>query len=153
MLLEFIKQFFRYLLFSGFAAAGNIGSRYLLSLSGYVNYQVAIIIAYIIGMIINFSLNKNYNFSKGTRKTIHELRSFIIIALTGLLLVTVFASLFLALLANIVLPGLDIEIQETISHVIAVGIVSVFNFISHKYLTFKDGIRVGLASLIKSNKT
>jgi len=140
-------QFIKFCFFAGLAAASNIGARYIFSIVG-MNYQVAVVSAYTIGMVINFLLNRQYSFPKGARQIIQEARTFIVVALIGLLLTIVLATLFVFIMQKMSL-GLQLNIIETVSHVASVGIVAIYSFFAHKYLTFRKGIREGIKNLIK----
>jgi putative flippase GtrA len=152
MIYGLFAEYFRYLLFSGLAAAANVLSRFLISQSGAVNYQLAVILAYIVGMVVNFFFNKKLNFPRGPRHFSKEMQSFIIIAVIGLAMVTLLATLFVSILKKNFNLASDIGEIETISHIIAVGITSIFNFFGHKYFTFRLGIRKGVVDLIKSTR-
>jgi putative flippase GtrA len=131
--------------FAGAAAFVNIGTRFLLSnLTGFGFYP-AVTIAYFMGMFVNFILNKNYNFPKGSRHYIHEIRSFTVIALVGLFLTNIFSGFFIYIFRNI--SFLNGRILETFSHISAVGLVSIYSFFAHKYFTFCNGLRDGVRKI------
>ena len=134
---ETVQQLFKYFLFSGLAVLVNIISRMVLSNYLNMGYYIAITIAYIFGMFVNFILNKNYNFPEGPRKYYQELRTFIVISFIGLLLTNVLAYLLLMLIQS----QSEIIYKKTIAHILAVGFVSIYSFTAHKLLTYKGGIR------------
>lgn len=143
------KQILLYILFSGTAVLVNIGSRLLLS--DYLNtgFYTAVTIAYMMGMLVNFLLNKNYNFPKGPRNSLNELRTFILVALFGLLLTNFFSYLLLAGFTRFQINfGRFVSVQ-TAAHILAVGLVSVYSFFAHKYFTYKKGFRYSFAVFIK----
>lgn len=57
--------------------------------------------------------------------------------------------LFLKLLQNIVI-GESIGLRETAAHILAVGVVSIYSFFSHKYFTFNKGFRHCLFEVLKN---
>ncbi len=134
---ETVHQVYKYILFSGLAVLINIVSRMVLS--NYLNmvYYLAITTAYILGMIVNFVLNKNYNFPEGPRKYYQELRTFMVISFIGLFLTNGMAYLILMLIQS----QSEIIYKKSIAHILAVGFVSIYSFIAHKLLTYKGGIR------------
>ncbi|OGW74950.1 MAG: hypothetical protein A2Z72_07465 [Omnitrophica bacterium RBG_13_46_9] len=79
-----VNQIIEFLMFSGFTALANIFLRIVLSDFAHLNFYIAISVSYFIGMIVNFSLNKKFNFQKVPRKYVQEMRTFFIVALFGL---------------------------------------------------------------------
>ena len=98
-------------------------------------------------MVVNFLLNKKYTFKKGPRKLHQEFRTFFIVAVLGLLLTNLF-SYMLVYIIGAYFPAIKPEFLETVSHVLAVGIVSLYSFLAHKYFSFKKGLRQGFRSLV-----
>ena len=133
-------QAVKYLLFAGMAALTNIGSRYALSTLFFINYYISISIAYILGLIVNFTLNRNYNFPKSDRTNNQVLGTFLIVGSGGLIMTEGLSHFFLYLLTNNFATNYSSETIETISHIIAVGNVFLYSFFAHKYLTYKGGI-------------
>jgi len=130
-------QFFKFLIFGGLAAVVNISSRFAFSKFSLLDYNTAITAAYILGMIINFSLNKVYTFPSSHNRTYLEVRKFVVIALMGLILTNLFALLFVYILKNIFFIQITNNSLEAYSHILAVGFVAIFSFLGHKYFTFK----------------
>ena len=92
-------------------------------------------------MLINFSFNKVYTFPKGSRPIHQEGRTFVGVAFIGLLLMNLFALLFVYISEKIfVIPKPDTLIK-TYSHILAVGLVGFYSFLGHKYFTYRSGIR------------
>jgi len=75
------NQIIKFLIFSGAAALTSIFLRIALSDFARLNFYLVISVSYFIGMIINFSLNKKFNFPKGPRKYTQEMQTFFVIAL------------------------------------------------------------------------
>lgn len=143
-----IHQFIKYFAFSGIAALANIGLRFSLSTLSGVNFYLAVTIAYLLGMVINFALNKNLNFPRGPRPYYHEARSFVVVALVGLLLTNLFASFYLFTFDEVMTTSLNAGVKETIALITAVGLVSIYSFFAHKYLTYRNGLRSGIRELV-----
>ncbi|MHB2149553.1 GtrA family protein [Calditrichota bacterium LG25] len=144
------KQFILYNFFAGIATVINIVSRYIMNEFYEINFYIAIMIAYLLGMLVNFILNKNFNFNKSERKSYQQFRTFFIIALLGLFLTTVFSMLYITILQRIFI--LNLTKYETIAHIFAVITVSIYSFLGHKYLTFKKGIYLTILNFIKLRK-
>ena len=126
------KTFPRFLLAGGVAALANMASRYLL---GYVlPYVPSIVIAYLIGMLVAFLLNRRYVFQGAGNALRQQVAWFTLVniaALAQTLAVSV-------LLARWLLPAIGWRWQaETVAHVVGV-IVPVFtSYVGHRRLTFK----------------
>ena len=133
-----LSQIINFLVFSGIAALANILLRMVLSELAHLNFYLAITASYCLGMVINFSLNKRFNFPKGPRKYIEEMQTFLIIALVGLFLTNMLSGVFFKLISK--LHIFDVGVSETASHILAVGVVSIYSFIGHKYFTYMKGL-------------
>jgi putative flippase GtrA len=132
------NQIIKFLIFSGAAALANIFLRIALSDLLHLNFYLAISVSYFVGMLINFLLNKNFNFPKGPRKYTQEMQTFIVIALIGLFLTNILSGFFLRIISGIHI--FSSNNSKTISHILAVGVVSIYSFIGHKYFTYKKGL-------------
>lgn len=144
-----LGQVLRFYLCSGMAAATNLGVRYLLSVFAGLSFAVAVTLAYLAGMAVNYLLNKRFTFPEGPRRSLQEVRSFIAVALFGLLLVNLFAIALLALIQILPLQSISPRIQETLAHGSSVVLVSVYSLLAHKYFTFDKGLRHGLKRLLR----
>jgi putative flippase GtrA len=138
-----IRQIALYGMFSGLAAGVNIGSRYLFSTGG-LGFTWSVILAYGLGMIVNFLLNRYYNFPRGPRAAVHEMRTFLVIAGFGLVITTVVSNLLIPVAHA--LPGAWATGEaETAAHVTAVALTAVYSYCGHKFFTFREGVRAGLS--------
>ena len=129
----FTKEFILFLVFSGFAAVVNFGSRIVFSI--WLNYVVAIILAYLCGMITAFVLNKFFVFNKrAADKTPRQFGIFVIVNLLAVAQTLLFSLLF----RNVILPGLNFTFYpDEVAHLIGVGIPVFTSFLGHKYFSFK----------------
>jgi putative flippase GtrA len=159
-LLSVSRQFMGFLICSGAAAAVNfVAGSILIHGAGFtseIGYPVAIAAGYILGMAVNFLLNRRYTFSGSVRTRLEQARTFVVVALSGLALTSIVAALTRAMLrptlasANMtMLPFGHFLTAETLGQTIAIGAVSIYSFAGHKYLTFAGGIRVHLFKLAK----
>jgi putative flippase GtrA len=155
------QQFTRFLACSGAAAATNFLAGSMLihgaGLTSRIGYPAAIVVGYLAGMSVNFWLNRRYTFSGSARTRLDQGRTFVVIALSGLALTSLVAALARALLHSALatadltmLPFARFLTPETLGQLIAIGVVSVYSFAGHKYLTFAGGIRAHLFNLAKS---
>ncbi len=122
-----IKLFLRYVVFAGIATLVDLGLLYLLTEFLDVWYFYSAAIAYLCGMLTNFSLNKYLNFRNKSKKIIPQFGLFAIVALVGLGL----NQLILYLLVEFA------AIQYMAAKIIAIFIVMFWSFLGHKKLTFK----------------
>ena len=86
-------QFMRFIVAGGIAAAANFGSRILLS--QVMPYVAAIVVAYCIGMVTAFLLNRRFVFEASGNRLYHQAGWFIAINLLAVLQ-TLVVSLLLA---------------------------------------------------------
>ena len=115
----------------GIAAATNVGSRILLS--ELVSYPVAIVLAYLVGMLTAFVLRPGHVF--GTRgKPLHsEIATF---AMVNVLAMAQTLAVGLTL-AYYQLPWMGIgHHSETIAHLVGVAVPIATTYYGHKYWTF-----------------
>lgn len=125
------RQFLMFLLVGGFAAAVNFGSR--IALGTVVTYVPSIIVAYCLGMVTAFVLNRALVFKSASNALHHQAAWFI--AINGLALIqTVLVSLALA---RWLLPGLGVDQHaETIAHAVGVAVPVITSYFGHKYFSF-----------------
>ncbi|WP_372382297.1 GtrA family protein [Xanthomonas sp. NCPPB 1068] len=125
------RQFTLFLLVGGLAAAVNFGSR--IALGAVLNYVPSIIVAYCLGMVTAFVLNRAIVFKSASKPLHHQATWFVAINLLAVLQ-TILVSLALARWA---LPGAGLEEHaETIAHAVGVAVPVVTSYFGHKYLSF-----------------
>jgi len=134
---DLTHQIISFSLLSGLAALMNIVSRIILS--RFLTFQIAVTSAYVLGMILNFFLNKKFTFPDGPRKAAAELRTFSCIALFGLLLTNLLSAGCLALYSALI--SASEQALETLAHISAVALVGIYSFLGHKYISYRQGLR------------
>lgn len=130
-LLKDLSQIIRFLLLGGFAAAVNWLARFPLSV--FLPFDLAVIVAYVIGMSIGFTLYRRYVFPGSTRPLVEQSLIFLGINLLGALVVLGLTRLFLPLMAQ---TGWPLAVREAVAHGAAIGVGAIVNFFGHKTLTF-----------------
>ena len=122
----------KFILAGGTAALANIAARAAFSL--VLPYVPAIVLAYCVGMVTAFVLNRMFVFRGATRPLGHQAAWFILVNLAAVVQ-TVVISL---VLRDWLLPAIGMHFHpDTVAHVIGV-IVPVFtSYLGHKHLTFK----------------
>jgi putative flippase GtrA len=153
-------QFLRYLACGGSAALVNfVAGSILVDGFGFTStilFPLAVAIAHAVAMPVNLLLNRRFTFTSH-RTPIAQARTYVVIALSGLALVTAIAALTRAGLTRAMPTGstvrglLDpIATPETLSRCAAIALVSIYSFAGHKYFTFRQGLRRPLAQLLRS---
>ncbi|HJQ58527.1 MAG TPA: GtrA family protein [Vineibacter sp.] len=155
------RRFATFLVFGGLAAVVNLGvgrALYTLpSTSALLPYWVAVGLASAAGLLVNFSLNYAFNFGYRGRSAGAQLRTFVMVAMGGVALTALLASLVRALAAWSGVPAM-LEVAGTtlsvefLAHVIAVGLVTFYSFIGHSVLSFNAGLRAFLRHLPALNQ-
>lgn len=116
----------------GFAAAVNFFSRIVYN--WYFSFSVAVILAYLTGMIIAFSLAKIFVFQNSQNSLSRSTFAFVIINIFAVLQTLVIS----LLLVNFILPALSWNFYSSeIAHAIGVIFPVFSSYIGHKYYTFK----------------
>jgi len=125
------RQFLVFLLCGGFAAFVNFMSRILIN--HYIPYFESIIVAYILGMITAFILNRWLVFTEAGNQLHNQIFWFTMVNIAAVLQ-TLAVSL---LLARIALPAIGFTWHdETVAHAFGVAIPVVTSYFGHKYLSF-----------------
>lgn len=127
-----LPQVVRFLLLGGLAAAVNWLIRF--PLSAMMPFEAAVLVAYVIGMSVGFTLYRRYVFPGSTRPIIEQTLTFLGVNLVGAVVVMVIANALLGLLAPLGWPDF---IVEGGAHGVAIGIGAVVNFFGHKLITFR----------------
>ena len=150
-------QFLLYLAISSIAALVNLlvgFSLYaLLGLSAGSLYALSVAIGYLAGMAVNWSLNRVFTFPSSGRRRLAEIRTFLVVALIGLLLTVALAAVLRSTLASNIAEllaragSIPAPSVETTAQVMAVATVAVYSFLGHKWLTFARGIRFQVSRL------
>lgn len=121
----------RFLVTGGVAAVVNVASRWLLSV--VTIYEVAVAVAYLIGMTTAFVLARLYVFETGTHALHHQYARFALVNLFA------FAQVWLISvgLARFIFPAIGLGWHpETVAHVIGVTSPIVTSYLGHKHFSF-----------------
>ncbi|EKT4098563.1 GtrA family protein [Stenotrophomonas maltophilia] len=126
------RQFVMFVVAGGLAAGVNFGSRIVIS--QWLHYVPSIVIAYCLGMITAFTLNKLFVFNQASNRLHHQMLWFTLINLAAVAQ-TVAISL---LLARWLLPALGWDFHnETVAHAVGVAVPVITSYIGHKRLSFR----------------
>lgn len=128
------RRFFYFSLAGGTAALVNFGSR--IAFSHFMAYALAIVLAYCLGMLTAFLLNRVFVFTDAVTPLRHQALWFVTINVAAVLQ-TLLVSL---LLARWVFPWLGMTFHpEVVAHAFGVVVPVVTSYVGHKRLTFKAG--------------
>jgi len=126
-----IGEFGRFLITGGIAAGVNVLSRWLLNAA--LGYEVAVVVAYLIGMTTAYLLSRLFVFAKSGRSTASEAFRFAVVnvfALAQVWLVSVG-------LARLAFPAIGFTWHaEDIAHVIGVVVPAVTSYFGHRHYSF-----------------
>lgn len=126
------RQFFVFLLTGGAAAAVNFGSRIVYSF--FVDFPVAILIAYLTGMVTAFVLARLFVF-KDSKQTLHRSVGFFVLVNLVAVLQTWLISMGLAYYA---LPALGVTyFVREVAHAVGVVVPVFTSYIGHKRWSFR----------------
>lgn len=126
------KQFLAFLITGGFAAAVNFGSRILYNL--WTSFSLAIVLAYITGMITAFVLARLFVFRESTQSLHHSALYFVLVNVAAVAQTWVVSMG----LAKYVLPAMGIAgYVEEIAHAVGVMVPVFTSYIGHKRLSFR----------------
>lgn len=130
------SEFLRFALAGGIAAAANILSRWLMS--SVLRFDVAVVIAYLIGMLTAFFLNRAFVFEKSHRRMSSEAMRFVLINLVALVQVWIVS----VGLVEWVFSWIGFTWHaDLIGHTIGVISPTVTSYVGHKKFTFGQALR------------
>lgn len=127
------RQFIAFVMVGGGAAALNFLSRIVFSL--WMNYAVAITLAYVVGMITAFTFNRLLVFRGASNRMREQMLWFTIINLLALAqtLAVSYA------LARYLFPAMGMDWHaELVAHAIGVAVPVVTSYVGHKKLSFRQ---------------
>jgi putative flippase GtrA len=125
-------RFARFLLSGGLAAVVNVTSRWLLSF--VVNYELAVTVAYLVGMITAFLLSRSFVFELSPAPVPRQLGRFTLVN------VVAFAQVWFVSvgLARLVFPSIGFTWHpETLAHTIGVVSPIVLSYLAHRSYSFE----------------
>ena len=125
-------EFFQFLFVGGIAAGINFISR--IGFNEFFSYRISIVLAYIIGMIVAFTLFKHYVFEKSKLHYSQEIKNFTIVNIFGIIQVWVIS----VGLAEYLFPSISFTFYPNeVAHFIGLGVPAISSYFGHKYFSFK----------------
>ena len=127
------KQFISFAIAGGIAAVANILSRIVIN--HWLAYSPSIWLAYLVGMITAFVLNRFFVFNETSNRLHQQIFWFTAVNLIAVLQ-TWIISLFLA---DRLLPWMAFNWHpETMAHAVGVAAPIISSYFGHKYITFRQ---------------
>ena len=128
------REFARFLVAGGIAAAANVLSR--IAFSQFMGLAAAVVLAYCVGMLVAFVLMRSQVFPASSSPVSHQVGKFV-----GVNLAAVLQTLVITLvLARWALPALGVRrFVEEIAHVVGVCVPVVTSYFGHKHFSFRRG--------------
>ena len=127
-----VVRFVRFLAVGGFAALVNLISRYLLT--PLIGFEVSIVVAYLLGMAIAFTLFRTLVFARSGASLAAETYRFVIVNMIALTLVWIIS----VALADIVFPAIEFRWHaEDIAHFVGTCVPAISSYLGHSMYTFK----------------
>jgi len=122
-----------FVLTGGLAAACNVGSRILLS--RVMRYELAVVVAYLVGFVVAFLLTRALVFEASNRPWHDELIKFASVNVASFVHVWLISVGF----ARVVFPYFNFRWHpESVAHLIGVCSPVLFSYYAHKHFTFRQ---------------
>lgn len=117
----------RFLIVGGFTFVVDYGSFFILFTALNEALYVANSISFTLGLITSFSLNRAWTFSNNNfaKRVSHQFGSYLVLALTNLLMSNVFVGLLR-----------HIGVNPRIGKIITIAVISIWNFFMYKKFIF-----------------
>ena len=128
-------EFMQFLLVGGFAALVNFVSR--IFINEFVNYRIAVVLAYVVGMLTAFILSRIFVFEASGRHHLHELRDFTIVNILAVIQVWLIS----VGLAEYLFPAIGFNFfAPEVAHLIGLAIPAITSYYGHKYFSFRKAV-------------
>ncbi|MCP3871006.1 MAG: GtrA family protein [Gammaproteobacteria bacterium] len=125
-------QFTRFALTGGVAALVNLGSRVVLS--RFFSFEVAVVLAYLVGMLTAYTLARLFVFNASGRGIRSELIRFTLVNLVALVQVWVIS----VGLARLIFPALGFTwYPEPVAHFVGVLFPVITSYLGHRHYSFR----------------
>jgi putative flippase GtrA len=126
-----LGEFGRFLVTGGVAAGVNVGARWLLSHA--MVYEIAVVVAYLVGMATAYALTRLFVFERSGRAMVDEAVRFALVNAVALVQVWVVS----VGLARLAFPAVGFAWHaEDIAHLIGVAIPAVTSYFGHRHFSF-----------------
>jgi putative flippase GtrA len=128
-----VRDLIKFTVVGGFAAMINVLCR--IGLGWLMRFEVAVVLAYTVGMMTAYFLNRLVVFTSSGSATLHQMTRF---ALVNILALGVVLGVSVVLL-RVVFPWLNFDWHaETIAHAVGVASPILSSYMLHKHYTFRS---------------
>jgi len=129
------KEFMRFLLVGGCAAAINFFSRFFFRI--FFSCVESVTLSFLLGTIVSFIFNRTYTFKAYDERVAIQCVKFVIIAILSIIIASfiVYSGMAMHDFLNITLIGRSE--MESVVHLAAIGIITIYNFLAMKYVSFR----------------
>lgn len=125
-------QFARFVALGGCAAAVNWTSRF--PLERLMPFPAAVAAAYVVGMIVAFTLFRRFVFPASPQPLQRQINFFVVVNLAGIVQVWLVSMGLVYWIFPAV--GFADSLAEPIGHAIAIGVPTISSYFGHRFLTF-----------------
>jgi putative flippase GtrA len=126
------RQFVIFLVTGGLAAAVNFGSRIVYN--QWVNFSVAVVLAYLTGMVTAFALARYFVFTESSQSMQRSALWFVVVNIVAVIQTWVISML----LAYYLLPRMGFtQFISEIAHAVGVVVPVFTSYLGHKRFSFK----------------
>jgi putative flippase GtrA len=131
----FSGQFLKFILAGGIAASFNFFSRFLFEL--FLPFIASVALGYTVGTIVSFFLNKVFTFKAYDEHPALQFFKFAIAAPLGIFLGSIIVFLIMKIYKASNINFINEEYIKSATHLIAIGLTTIYSFIVIKYFCFK----------------
>lgn len=131
-------RFVRFLLAGGLAAICNFGSRFIYSI--FVDFSLAVVLAFVTGLATGFLLNRLYVFTTSRNPVMEQMSWFLVINLLALAQTWGLSVYLAGVLPELLFSG-EASGQkwgEAIAHGAGILLPVFTSYLGHRYLTFRE---------------
>jgi putative flippase GtrA len=124
----FEKQFVRYIFVGGVATVVDWGTFYILNVLLRTHYQVSLVIAWLLGVLVHYTLNRLFAFRSKAKQVFKQIATHITISILSLGM----SSLFMYILVELV------SLFPMYARILITAIMIIFNYFMHRLFTFNE---------------
>lgn len=127
------SELIKFLFCGAIAALANFSSRF--AFDEFMPYEIAVSLAYLLGMIVAFVLFQKFVFGDAGDSTFIQVFRFILVNIVGLLVAVGVSSV----LARMILPWIGWSLMPyTVAHLIGIMAPTVTSYFGHKFFTYRS---------------
>lgn len=128
------RSFLVYLVVGGITFVVDAGLLRVLKEHLGVPLNPSVVVAFVAGLVVHFSLNKYWSFKSHERAVLLQIRTYLAVAACSMLLTLLIINLCVYILG----------IHYMVAKVVAVGATVVWGYLCNRYMTFGRGMRASI---------